>query len=394
MDTARARDVADFDTPGQGAPGLGRVEQQRVLLHMPVDVRSTALAVLAVLASVYVLRWASEVFIPLLLGIMFSYALSPLVNRMVRWHIPRALAAALLLGGLLSGAGTTVYALSDDASVLVETLPSAARKLSQFLRPEHGARPGTMETVQKAAAQLERAADENSPVTTRRGVTRVQIERPRFDIKDYLWTGTLGLIGLCGQTLIVCFITYFLITSGDSFRRKLVRLAGPTFTRRKITLQALNEINHQIQLYLLVQLGVSFGVGVATWLAFLWIGLDHAAVWGVVAGVLNLIPYIGSIAVTGVAAVVGLLQFGTLEMALLVGGVSLLIQTIEGYGISPWLTGRACRMSPVVIFVAVLAWGWLWGLWGLLLGVPIMMAIKTVCDRVDDLKALGELLGD
>lgn len=387
MDTVRPHDKTGHDS----APDeVGHAP----LLHMPLDGRSTALVLLAVLASVYVLRWASDVFIPLLLGIMFSYALSPLVDRMARWHIPRALGAALLLGALFGGVGGTVYALSDDASVLVETLPDAARKVRQLMRPERGARPGTMETVQKAATQLERAAEDNSPVATHRGVTRVQIERPRFNIKDYLWTGTLGLIGLCGQTLMVCFITYFLITSGDSFRRKLVRLAGPTFARRKITVQALNEITHQIQLYLLVQLGVSVLVGVATWMAFLWIGLDHAAVWGVVAGVLNLIPYIGSIVVTVVAAVVGLLQFGTLNMALLVGGVSLLIQSIEGYGITPWLTGRACRMSPVVIFVAVLAWGWLWGIWGLLLGVPIMMAIKTVCDRVDDLKPLGELLGD
>ncbi len=109
---------------------------------------------------------------------------------------------------------------------------------------------------------------------------------------------------------------------------------------------------------------------------------------------LNFIPYIGSIVVTGASALMGFVQFGAFEMGLLTGGVSLVIHSLEGYILTPWLTGKASRMNPVAVFVGVLAWGWLWGVWGLFLGVPILMAIKAVCDRVDDLKAVGELLGD
>ena len=90
----------------------------------------------------------------------------------------------------------------------------------------------------------------------------------------------------------------------------------------------------------------------------------------------------------------GFVQFGSVEMGLLVGGASLAVHTVVGYILTPWLTSRASRMNPVAVFVGVLAWGWLWGVWGLFLGVPILMAIKAVCDRVDDLKAVGELLGD
>ena len=143
------------------------------------------------------------------------------------------------------------------------------------------------------------------------------------------------------------FVAFFLLASGDTFRRKMVRIAGPTFGQKKLTLQALDEINHQIQRYLSVQVITSVLVGVATWLAYLWIGVDRAAVWGIASFVLNFIPYFGSIVVTGGAALMGLVQFGTIEMALLVGGVSLAIQSIEGYTLTPWMTSRASRMNAV-----------------------------------------------
>jgi predicted PurR-regulated permease PerM len=225
-------------------------------------------------------------------------------------------------------------------------------------------------------------------------VQRVQIEKPKFDIKDHLWTGTMGLINMLGQLGMMALIAFFLMASGDSFRRKMVKLTGPTLSKKRITLQALNQIHDQIQRYMLVQLFTSVMVGLATWLCFLAIGLENAAVWGIAAGVLDLIPYIGSVVIGSGSALIGFLQFGSLHMALLVGGSSLFIHFLEAFLLTPWLTSRANKMSPVAIFVGVLAWGWLWGIWGLLLGVPILVVIKAVCDRVDDLKPVGEFLGD
>ncbi|HET6827273.1 MAG TPA: AI-2E family transporter, partial [Ramlibacter sp.] len=105
-------------------------------------------------------------------------------------------------------------------------------------------------------------------------------------------------------------------------------------------------------------------------------------------------PYVGSFAVTAAASLVAFMQFGQVTPALVVGGVSLLINTVEGYLLVPWATSRASRMNAVAVFIGVLAWGWLWGVWGLLLGIPILMAFKAVCDRVYHLKPVGELLGD
>jgi predicted PurR-regulated permease PerM len=370
-----------------------------VLLHMPRPAaRTVALVVLVVLAVLAVLRWASGFFIPLMLGLVFSYALSPLVDWLQRYGVPRALSAGVLILGILGGMGAAVYSLADDANELISTLPDAARKVRDSVAKQQKKKreETTLETVQKAAAELQKAAEEAGGGTATppgRGVSRVIVEKPRFDLRDHLWTGTLGLASMLGQIVMITFLTYFMLASGNTFRRKLVRIAGPGMAEKKLTVQALDEINAQMQRYLLVQLVASIGVGLATGICFAIIGLKHAAVWGVAAGILNLVPYVGSIAVTGAAALVSFLQFGTVEMALVVGGSSLLINTIEGYLLVPWATSKASSMNPVAVFIGVLAWGWMWGVWGLLLGIPILMAVKAVCDRVDGLKPVGELLG-
>jgi predicted PurR-regulated permease PerM len=326
---------------------------------------------------------------------MASYALTPIVDRLQRWRIPRVAAAALLLGSIVASLVWTGFALREDAAALLESLPAVAQKIGQtFSRQNNDASVGAVARMQQAAAEIERATGTNaaSSPPNARGVTRVSIEKPRFNIQDYFVTGTLGVATFIGQASAVLFLTFFLLASGNTFRRKMVRIA-PTFSEKKLTVQALDEVTQQIQRYLLVQVLMSLLVAIATWLCFLFLGVQHAAVWGLVAGVLNFIPYVGSIAFTAGSAAVGLMQFGNLESALLIAGSSLVIHTVSGYMLTPWLTSRASRMNAVSVFIGVLAWGWLWGLWGLLLGVPIMMVVKAVCDRVDDLKPVGELLG-
>jgi predicted PurR-regulated permease PerM len=366
------------------------------VLRTTVDVYSVSIAVLTVLAVVFALHWARAVFIPLMLAVMISYALSPPVNLIQKWHIPRVIGAAVLLLAIVGGTGSAVYSLGDSATELIETLPEAAHKLRLALLKEPGSSEGAMEKVQRAATQLEQAASESGApaLAAPSGVTRVQVERPQLNAKDYLWMGTKGAIGFAGHIGMVLFLAYFIVVSGDTFRLKMLRIAGPTLHKKRDTLRVLDEINGQIQRFLVVQIAASIVVGVVTWLAFLWIGLEHAAIWGITAGVLNTIPYIGPVIVTGGTALAAFLQFGTIGMAVLVSGISLLITGLEGYLLTPWLTGRASRMNPLVVFIGVLFWGWLWGVWGLLLGVPIIMMIKAVCDRVEGLKPVGELLGD
>jgi predicted PurR-regulated permease PerM len=363
------------------------------MLHMPVDVRNLSLALLALFAGVALLHWASAVFIPIMLSLLLTTALRPAVELLRRCHVPRWLGAGVLLIAIVFGLASAAWSLSDGAAQRVDSLPVAAKKVRDRIK----ARAGTsspLDTVQKAATQIEQAANENSAASpTRRGVQRVVVERPPFNIRDYLWSGTMGLMSALGQLTVVVFLTFFALASGNLFRNKLLRIAGTSLERRKVTIHVLEDITNQIQRYLLVQVFTSVLVGVATGFAYWALGLENAAVWGVVAGVLNLAPYIGSALVTGASALVAFLQFGTIDMALAIGGASMVIHTLVGNLLTPWLTSRTSSMSPVAVFVSVLAWGWLWGLWGLLLGMPILMAVKAVCDRVDHLKPVGELLG-
>jgi predicted PurR-regulated permease PerM len=362
----------------------------------PGRLRSASLLIIAVLMSLAALRLASDVFVPLVVGVLFSYALTPLVNVLIRLRVPRGLAAAILVLGIIGGSGSIIYALSDDAIALIETLPKVAQKLRAGMEVRNQKGPtGTIDKVQKVATELERTAEKaNSALEPERDVAKVQIQPAKFNIKTWLLPGTLTLASAAAKTAAVFFVTFFLLVAGNNFRRKMVRLAGPTLSEKKLTLHALDEIDEQIQRYLQVQVLTSTVVGLATWLSFLWIGVEHAAVWGIVTFVLNFIPYLGSIVATLAAMLFGFSQFGTFEMAFLIGGTQLLINFAEGYVLTPWLTTRATRMNPVAVFVGVLAWGWLWGIWGLFLGVPILMVIKVVCDRVDDFKAVGELLGE
>jgi predicted PurR-regulated permease PerM len=359
----------------------------------PVDIRNTALTVLAVLAFVLMLQYAQAVIIPVVLAGLISYALDPLVAWLERLRIPRHLGAAIILTTLVGASGWLLYGLRFEAAAIVEQLPQAATRLRRSLESQ---RPSTaIQQVQKAATELEKAAAAaTSAPPAPAGVTRVQVESPPFDLTQYLMWGSIGVAAAAGQLILILFLVYFLLASGDLYRRKLVKIAGPSLTNKKVTVQILAEIDRQIESFLLVQVFTSAVVAVATWLAFKGIGLQQAAVWGILAGVFNSIPYFGPVIVTGAILVVAFAQFGTIHMALLVAGVSLVITSLEGFLLTPWLTSRAARMNAVAVFVGLLFWGWLWNVWGLLLAVPMLMVLKAVCDHIEDLNPVAELIGE
>jgi predicted PurR-regulated permease PerM len=363
-------------------------------IRMPVDIRSAALTVLAAIAVVLTLQYAQAMVIPIVLGLLISYALEPIVVWMGRWHVPRPLAAAVVLITLVASSGWLLYGLRSEASAIVEQLPMAAKRLRQMVEDGRPKGASAIEQVQKAASELEKAANAAAPPPAPSGVQRVQVEAPPIDIGGYLMWGSIGIVAAAGQLVLILFLVYFLLASGDLYRRKLVKIAGPSLSDKKITVQILSEIDRQIEMFLLVELFTSAIVALATWLAFRALGVEQAAVWGLLAGLFNSIPYFGPVLVTGGTAVVALLQFGNLRMAIVVGGVSLLITSLEGFLLTPWLTSRAARMNAVAIFVGLLFWGWVWNVWGMLLAVPMLMVTKAVCDHVEDFKGVGELLGD
>jgi predicted PurR-regulated permease PerM len=193
---------------------------------------------------------------------------------------------------------------------------------------------------------------------------------------------------------MMLFLLYFLLVTGDLYKRKLVKIAGPTLEKKKVTVQIMDEINVQITNFLRVQVFTSLVVGGATAIALWWFGVHHYAIWGLLAGVFNSVPYLGPVIVTGGLGVVAFLQFDDPLLTGYVCGVTLAITTLEGWLLTPALLSRAARMNPVAIFVGLLFWSWVWGIWGTILAVPMLTTVKAICDRVEDLNPIGELLGD
>jgi predicted PurR-regulated permease PerM len=378
------------ESESAAAPDASTVESSA-----PVDVRSIAMTVIAVIACIFLLQYAQSVIIPIVLSLLISYALDPPVERMSKLHVPRPIGAVLVLLMVVGTSGLLVFGLRAQATSVVEQLPRGARHLRQIIEGDRGSTTTVaIQQMQKAASELEKAADATAPQQPPPGVQRVRLDPPPFSVSSYLMWGSIGLIGALGQGVLILFLTYFLLASGDLYRRKLVKIAGPSLTQKKITVQILSDIDRQIEWFLVVQVFTSVIVAVASWLAFRALGLQQAGLWGLLAGVFNSIPYFGPVLVTGAVGVVAFAQFGNVEMPLLVGGAALAITSLEGLLLTPWLTSRAARMNAVAVFVGLLFWGWVWNVWGMLLAVPMLMVAKAICDHVEDLKPISELLGD
>jgi predicted PurR-regulated permease PerM len=375
-------------------PGGGTGDEPDVTIDVPLNVRNVALSVLAALAGVLMLQYAQTVLIPIVLAVLISYAMGPAVAALER-QLPRAIAAALVVLGLIGVGAVATYELTDQVLQIAQQVPEAAERVRARMRETRRDRGGALATVQRAATEVEKTATEASkPTPAPSGVQKVQIVQPAFSAGQYIRWGGLGLIGAAGQLTLILFLVYFLLVSGDLYKRKLVKIAGPTLTDKKITLQILEEIDDQMERFIGVQVLTSALVGAATMAALWWFGLDQWLVWGLLAGIFNSIPYLGPVIVTGGVGVVAFLQFDDALKTLTVCAVALAITSLEGFLLTPALMGRAARMNPVAIFVGLLFWSWIWGVWGTILAVPMLMMLKAVCDHVEDLQPIGELLGE
>ena len=370
-------------------------EEPAPTVESPLDVRSLTLTVLAVIAGILMLQYAKPVLIPVVVAVLISYVLGPAVDSMQRHGIPRGIGATAVIVLLCAALALGVYTLTGQAMAIVERVPAAAQRIADRMERRGKAPAGAIEKVQDAAQEVQQAAEQASePTPVAKGVTRVQIVQPAFAARDYLWAGGRGLIGLAGQSAMVLFLVFFLLVTGDLFKRKLVKIAGPTLTKKKITVQIMDDINKQISNFLRVQVLTSAIVGVATAIVLWWFGVEQFLVWGLLAGIFNSIPYLGPILVSGALAVVAFMQFNDPLRTAYVTGATLAITSLEGWLLTPALMSRAAQMNPVAIFVGLLFWTWIWGVMGTILAVPMLMMLKAIADRVEDLQPVGELLGE
>lgn len=362
--------------------------------HIPSDSRGMSDIILATVAIIFALYSAQKFFIPLFLGLILAVTLNPLVRFLERLKIPRVAGTTLVMAALLGGMVVATLSLRAQVEGILDQIPDATAKLSAALR-DMASQGNTMARVQEAARELEKATDQAANGhTAQKPQTRVVVQEQKSKLVNWLWTGSLGMFGLIGDTVMLLLLVVFLLLSGDTFKRKLMRISGPSLSKRKITAGILDDIDRSIQHYMLTLLVANIVLGLLTWIALRWIGLDNAGAWAVAAGILHFIPYLGpalTALATGMAAI---MQFESFSMAVLVSVSSLAIATLVGVVLVTWMSGKMTKMNTTAVFVALLFWGWLWGVWGLLFAIPIMGMVKVFAERIEDLHPLAELLSE
>lgn len=359
--------------------------------HDP-DPRTLALGILSALALLFALQWSQKFLIPLVFGVFISYTLNPLVIWLEKLRIPRLLGTSLVMACLVLGAGAAANTLQQEFTSIMEKLPVAAHKISNALANLNDGKVGTVQKVQQAAAELEKATTGGQQATGKKPVAPAQAQ-PLLKVTEWLWAGSVGAIEFLAQTIMVLFLVFFLLLSGDTFKRKLVKITGPTFSRKKIAVHILDDINTSIQNYMFMLLVTNSLLAFLMWLTFRWIGLENAGAWAVAAGLFHLIPYFGPLIIMISSGVTAFIQFESLSMALLAAGLSLAIATLVGTFVTTWMVGKIAKMNPAAVFISLLFWGWLWGVWGLLLGIPIIVIVKVIAENIE-IEPIVEILGE
>jgi predicted PurR-regulated permease PerM len=360
------------------------------------------LVVLAVIGLVLFLRFAKDLLIPVTAGLVIAAILGPLVDQLARVVRHGSVAAAIALVFMLVAIGGGSYFVSDDVAVALEKLPELSRQLKERVSLE----PPTSNPVKKiaeAAQNLEEAASSTiSGGTTPQKAARAGARPPDATtveprpswVRSQLLLGSTTILQGVAELAVAMLIAYFVLASGPVLRRKLFRASGYHRRQRQRFRRILYQSCKQVRLYVLILLVTNLAIALATWGVMLALGFDQAGLWGIFAGLVHIVPYVGSIALAGTATAFQYVASGNVLQSVNYGFIILVVVSLLGTLLPTWLQSKTSRMNQVAIFVGVVFWGWMWGLWGLFLGAPIVVIMKVVCDNVAALGGAARLLGD
>lgn len=363
------------DTPG--VPDEGAFA--RLLESMPHGMRGQSALLVAILVLMvgYTLYLAQEIVVPLVLAIILNLLLSPLVRRLKRLHVPEPLGAAVVVFGLLGLIVYGVYGLSAPAAEWAGRAPHNLAEMAQKLKP-------LKQPVEEATKQVEKLAEE---VTPDQGTQAVKVQQQS-------WTElfVFGTTSFLTQTFVVVALVYFLLAAGDTFMRRFVK-ALSTGQDKRAAVSIVHAVQRDVTVYLVTTTIISVGVGVATGVAMAAIGMPNPVLWGVVAGVLNIIPYAGAVITYAILTFVAVLSFDELGQAMLAPGLFAIINMTESYVVTPYAVGNRLTLNPAIVFGTLVVWSWLWGVAGAVLAVPLLVVLKAFADHLPSWQGISIFLG-
>lgn len=357
------------------------IEDTARLFEGPLGIRSISLTGLFVLACFYTLYFARDFFLPVMLAIVFMFLLTPLIRILKRVRVPEALGAAIVIIAVSACAGLLAYELSGPFTEWLEKAPEIGAKLQAKAQP-----------LKKYFAKVSNTSEQVEKLTTTAIATKDSPRQVELKKTSLLGTVLSGTSKLVFSLLVVIVLLYFLLASGDLFLTKLVHVL-PTLSDKKKAVQIAREIEANISTYLSTIAMINAGIGVFSGLLFWAFGLPNPALWGAIAGLLNFIPTVGALSTAILITLVSIASFSSLTHAVLVPAAFLALTIATGTFVSPLIMGRRLTLNPVVIFLGLSFWGWLWGLPGALLAVPMLAMFKIFCDHIEPLAPIGEFLG-
>lgn len=348
-------------------------------LTQPLSIRSIALTSILVLLCFYTAYFAAPILMPIALAFLLNMVLSPVMRGLTRLHIPNTVAAIVVILAILGLVVTVVYTLSEPAAQWMERAPTVLRDIERKLKP-----------IKAPIGEIKRAQEKLSEITNVEQSSASALAAGRLNLAETLLTSTTDALFGVGVTLILLF---FLLSSGDSFLRKLVRVI-PQFEDKKRAVEGARDIQHHISRYLATITLINMALGLAVALVLTLLKVPNPFLWGTMVTLFNFVPYMGAITSVGILAVVGFLTFDSYtQMAMPALAVSAL-SVLEGQLITPAIAGRRLDLSPVAVFIALVVMGWIWGVVGALIAIPLLASFKVVCEEIEPLSPIAEFLGD
>lgn len=363
-----------FEPGAEEEPDAGKLAD---LIERP-DVRTIAVVGLFALAVAYTLFFARAFLLPVAVAVFLDFLLGPPVRWLRKLGIGEPIGAALVLLAVLAALGITVYQLAPAAAEWVRRAPESFAEA----RDKFEAIRGPVAEVTRAAEQVENVTDVSPG------------DSPQVEIKGPTLAGRIfgGTMSMFTFFAVVLFTTYFLLAAGDLFLQKLIRVL-PQFRDKKRAVSIAREIESNISSYMMTVTAINIGVGIVTGFAMKLCGLPNPVLWGVAAGLLNFMPYVGAFINIGILALAALVSFDTLGQAAVPPLVFFGINLVEGNLVTPMIIGRRLSLNTVALFIGMTFWWFVWGIPGALMAVPMMATIKIICDHFDALKPVGEFLG-